>query len=661
MNWLLTLIFYFYLFIQYYLFGTFCVSFSNYRSTLSSKLIFGFFSTYFLLFLVGFPCQILGTSWIIYFILATSTLLLVDIIIFLYLKTNHRFEIGNLKLKKDKLIDILKCNWVCILFILMFSFYSISNNLPLYQQNYDDYYYIGKIVNLIGTNQLLNEDYYNGALVANNTPDITRVINTFELSYGYFLTVFHIKATFFCRITMMMHNYFFFTLIYRSLAELFLKNKYLSQYAIVPFFLFLIPLGYLQNGFPIESLRIASYDLWQFQTASFYGGSVVRMLSLPTLALFSFPLIKKIELKKVILLGMLCLSFLSFSTIFVQIFILFLVAILISKFTFMVFVSIREKNKKFTLLYSICLITIIILLFLTRLLDHIPVINNVSFRECIEGFQPYISVWYQNDFLIKYGFVPCIILLFIVKNAHLRSFFLSFVVLYLMFRTMYFLELYAVSSFNFFFVINRTIASVQYIVMLNIGIVIALIYKKLFHNRWLVSLLTFVFSLSLLYFFQTHIDYFIDFSYLGSGISKAGWNFSRILDFDNTMSLEIFSDIGSYFNNLDYGNYRLYAPQSFIYNGNETFSAGLITESNRIQIHIGGGFEELTSDDNAILNDFALGTESDVSVVLDALNRCDIDYILLFDENNTQLLLQNQGTLVFDSKDSTNKYYLVKL
>lgn len=70
---------------------------------------------------------------------------------------------------------------------------------------------------------------------------------------------------------MVIHNYILVLLVYYALAEVFAgKETALSQYVLLPFVVFIIPFGYLN----VESF-IHMYDGWQFQTAIFYGGSVV--------------------------------------------------------------------------------------------------------------------------------------------------------------------------------------------------------------------------------------------------------------------------------------------------------------------------------------------------------------------------------------------------
>ena len=87
-------------------------------------------------------------------------------------------------------------------------------------------------------------------------------------------------------------------------------------------FYFLIPAGFLQTGI-YECIRVYSYDLWQFQTAAFYGGSIVRMMAVPILIIYSLPLVEKMEFKKIIYIVLMSISMISFSTIYVQVVVLF--------------------------------------------------------------------------------------------------------------------------------------------------------------------------------------------------------------------------------------------------------------------------------------------------------------------------------------------------
>ena len=54
-------------------------------------------------------------------------------------------------------------------------FLSISNVMVLYQLNYDDTYYISKIINSIGAPALQNENYFNGMLLNQESIDLGRI------------------------------------------------------------------------------------------------------------------------------------------------------------------------------------------------------------------------------------------------------------------------------------------------------------------------------------------------------------------------------------------------------------------------------------------------------------------------------------------------------
>lgn len=140
---------------------------------------------------------------------------------------------------------------------------------------------------------------------------------------------------------MVIHNYILVLLVYYALAEVFAgKETALSQYVLLPFVVFIIPFGYLN----VESF-IHMYDGWQFQTAIFYGGSVVRVTAIPTILLFAKDLLEKIDFRKIIFMGMIYLVMLSFSSIFIQIGILmFLILIFIKIWIVYRETSIRSRK-----------------------------------------------------------------------------------------------------------------------------------------------------------------------------------------------------------------------------------------------------------------------------------------------------------------------------
>ena len=662
MNWIFTIIFFIISFSHYILNGEIILSFFNYKKSLTLRLISGFFFTFFISFIVGFPCQLFYLSWDIYFILQSIVFLAIDFIfvfilrnsIMNFFKNIHKVNI------KHSLSKILKNNWIGFLFVVLFIIFSVANQLPIYQLNYDDYYYIGKICNLIGTPHLLNENYYTGALLSNLQFDIVRTINTYELTYAYLSTVFHIDVTFFCRMTMNIHNYIFFYLVYKTFANVFINDSF-AQYAIVPFFIFLIPQGYLHN-FAIngELLPIRSYDLWQFQTAVFYGGSIVRMLSLPTLLYFSIPLIEKIQLKKILWIAILSISFISFSTIFFQMFILFILIIFIVYFIYQIYYGIKNKNKKIIFINISLLILEIIFICTSKYWDHLTFIDNDKYLFCLEQYIPFDYDWVRYDIIIKLFPLIFIFVIILEKNNLKRCLIIFVAILYFIIRSSLFYELLTITSQYFWFVSYRTIASMQYIILLFLGILSILIYCKFTVNKFVPNAVTLIIVTIICTFFYTHMNSFTNYVYGGSGISKDGWDFSRILDVNNKMTAGIYSEIGDYFNGLAYDNYYLYVFGPFYYDNIPTYGQGFIMSSNRIQLTAKDSFEQLNPQECKFLNGFIVGENEEVGIVNSLVEKNGIDYILLQDEHNAELLINFGFKLELEINNVSGNFYLLK-
>ena len=106
--------------------------------------------------------------------------------------------------------------------------------MALYEFDYDDAYYIAKVVNSIGTPSLMNESFYTGWLTT--SVDYARMVNTYEITYGALASIFHINPVYFCKVSMVIHNYTMFALAIKQLASFVTKRK--AQYALIPFFLF---------------------------------------------------------------------------------------------------------------------------------------------------------------------------------------------------------------------------------------------------------------------------------------------------------------------------------------------------------------------------------------------------------------------------------------
>lgn len=658
MNWALTILFFIYIYFQYLLLGTIVREWAGYSKRKSITFIIGFIITFFLLWMTGLVSQLLKTSWRLYFIVSIIMIGIVDGVSLLFLYKRKKL---NIKIWKIDLKEFIKNNWVGIAFVIIFTGISMANEVPFLKANYDDHYYIGKMVNLIDSPMLLNEDYYNGGLILSNGFDLTRIINTYELSYSFFALCFNIYVPFFCRVTMTIHNYFLVYLVYKYLSS-FIVKKAFTQFSILPFFIFLMPMGYLQNGLTDNGVGICSYDLWQFQTAIFYGGSIVRTLGFPLLFLFSFPLLNKISWKKVIFVGVLSCTLISFSTIFMQQFILFVLAIFLLKGITNIKNGIENKDKIKSITGLIFLIADILVFFLVYYKVPWDIAINEKQNELYTSFYNYNQIWFSKDLILKYTLIPILVLLIIAKKYTWKILPLFVLILCAVIRIPKLQGFLLRTCFGYDFVIFRTIASVQYLMLFTSFLLILYLvqfFRKGIVIEYVISILMIIASVS---FFGLHLKEFENYVYLGSGICKEGWNFKRIFDINTPMVPDYAYKIGQYFNNLPYGNYRFYTFGLFRDNQKLVDTATFLMTSNRIETRHRNGFS--TSDENYGIIDSVLygGNLDNYDIAMELMKELNVQYVLVDDETVfKQLMDNNEVELIETFNEDYDPFYFVKM
>lgn len=655
MNWILTLVFYVVLFPHYYLLGSTCLEIFNYQKNSRKSILAGFVVSFFITFAIGFPCQLFYLSWNLYFVLQLIIFVLLDGLLIYRNKCKPSIN--------GKIIrQFIRDNWVLVLFVAVFMTLAIASQLPYYDLNYDDTYYIGKVVNHVDTPHLMNEDYFNGSLIQTSGLDPIRMINTFELSYAFLGTIFHVDLAFFCRVSMAMHNYILFTIVYKEIGSYFVSDKY-AQYTILPFFYFMLPHGYLQQGMPLALLRVHSYDLWQFQTAAFYGSSVVRMISIPILFIFALPLVKKMNIKQLIFMIICSISMISFSTIFMQVVVLFFIAILLVKFIYHLYESIQNKSKKGILVYTCCVLAIVFFLLATKALGHLSFVQTDAYLKNVENYKGFQTAWFDNDAILLCGWIILIVAFLLQKEKKARAFVLLSTILYLFVFKCFFISLLMLTTFGYFFVALRTVASIQYILLFLFGVIIVRLYEMVFHKKTFgMKFITAGTCICLSVFFVGKQDDFLNYNFLASGISSAGWNFKRVLDVDTKMIPEIFVEVGDYFNTLPYGNYKMYTCNQFVTDGGYvTYDGGFEMTTNRLHIANQNGFKKL--DDNAIatLDEFCKEGSVNINDTLSILSKENIEYILVFNEQAANDLASNGNKLVLKNEQNLNPYYLLRI
>ena len=647
-------VFLIFIFFYYYLLGNFTIDLvaTKYSKLNSFKILTGFIICYFISFIIGVPCQIFKVSWKVFFYLMLLTNLLIFIYTYKYKfnKVCDFFEFLHAVINKKVIITWIKNNWICIIFVLVFVSLSLTNVMVLDQLNYDDPFYISKIVNSIGTTALQNEDYYNGMLVNQGNIDLGRILNTYEISYGFWADLFHIEVPIFCRYVMNIHNYVIFIIVIKNLASLFL-NENKAQYVLLLFFVLLIPSGYLMEG--NENYHIRSFDLWQFQTAMWYGGSIVRTMTLPIIFLYAVPLLDKIKIKSFILIIIVAITMVSFSSIALPMLIILFFIFYILKFSINIKNGIISKNYRKIYFNIFGLVLIVGLLLITKKLDHTFLLDIKTIDTWRDTIYPYELYYVSNDIFFKYSVIILLVSFFLLISSKLYVFPIFVALLILFVPTGYFSELLCLTSVNFFFVIIRFFSAIQFMIIFLLSLIITKIFIR-FKKNVINNLISLGIIIGVGCFIIINYNNIIMCDFLGSGISQKGYDADELVK-NETLVLDIYSDVGNYFDTLPYGNYTLLAPAEKNIDNHKILYSGFVMGSNRIQIVYRIADTEMNKNYD-VINSY-LNNQISYVDAKGALEYFNNDYILTFSRKQAVELEENGSEIVYKKGD----YYLLKL
>ena len=133
----------------------------------------------------------------------------------------------------------------------------------------------------------------------------------------------------------------------------------------------------------------------QFQNAIWYGGSVVRVLSVPIMCIVCIPLIEnKMTIKNYIFAGITSCSMMSFfDRFFYLVLIVMFFVLFILKFAYNTCISIKEKNTKWIIINLCCFLFVLVLLILTNKLDHTPLLSLADFESFSNQLSPFYGYY----------------------------------------------------------------------------------------------------------------------------------------------------------------------------------------------------------------------------------------------------------------------------
>jgi hypothetical protein len=654
MNWFLIIIFLLVIFPFWYLLGRQVLKFFNYDyHDENQNVVIGFFAFFFEAFIVGIPATLLKVSWNVYYI-AMLAVFILTIAFLLYKERNFIKE--NVFNKKffSYVRNHLKRNWVIYLMTAVFMVMYVTNAMAYYKMNYDDRYYIGKAVQLVGTPQLMNENYYTGALLTHTKFDLIRVINTFELTYAFLGTTFHISVPFFIKIGMGVAGYIITFMSFKMFIEIFIDKKY-SQFALLSLSVLLIPRGYTANTDKLF-MNINMYSQWHFQTAIYYGGSFVQHISLPLILFFSKDLLDKINYKKLLFIGLLSITFVSFSTTYLTYFIMLLIGLIGAKILKLIYDTTRDKT---IVVGAIILLTISLLILNTV---GYELIRRMS-KTTIDAYKSYRTFYKDRialeTLLIWTPFIYMIIMSLFKKKWLLVS-------LIIMFGIPFSGKLNALMSLatvNYPFVGGRYIASIELLTMIFIGIIIVSVLRRIKYKQLLLTGLAVVTVLGTVFYIKRHMYDITRYSSGTTGITYAGYRAS--IPFKNDKMLpDVIVKIGEYFDKLPYGNYRVFAPYYADYEGTQIRFEGLSMASNRIELvypkdnyhsFVPNGAGNMDNEEYDLLMNFSQGNvEKNIQYVI---KKYKIDYLVVSSSQAAKALSKSGYELIQIDKD--NKLFLL--
>lgn len=663
MNYIKTVIFLLCILVFNYIAGSACLKhLKKDKNNFSHKIIFGFILLFLLGFCVGFPSQLFALSWNVYFILFCIVLGLVLILSILFVKND--LIMAFVKMREHPLHFIRQHftqYWFVYLLVILFSAFSILNTQPYLWCNYHDDYYIAKVVNLKGTPHLLNEQYHFGLQIARSSflsyihAQGYRFITTYELTYAALGSIFGIDLSFFCRFSICIYIYLIVFLTYKLLAEKYIKNIYTSQYALLIFSLLLIPAGYASN----LKLSIRMFENWRFQTAIYYGGSVVRVLGLPLYILAFNNLISEINLKSIFSFALTFVLLLSFQASALS-YLLFIAPILLFLLILKRVNSKVEGHKKSIWLIIVFTLFLLLITLSDQIVSYFP-IDMSRCNDLLKSYLPYYNDIFICDIFASLGFIPAAMSLYLHRNEEEKFYIDTFILCaYLVFRfnkSNYYL---AVISQYLFYSGLRIMTSVLLLIIITAGILLISII-----NAWktrISQIIIPIISLSLVIGTCTNVyinrKKVVTFTKEAQSATPQGYSLKILTDNDKMLP-DMIVNIGNYFNKLPYGNYRLLSEGQIPYKNTYIDNESFLLASNRIELFINGiDTEDGSTDSYWALIKFLRG-ETDYSTAAQTIKQSGIKYVFTTRENCKNELVANKHKVIY--YDQKNNAWLIAI
>lgn len=322
------------------------------NESFGANLFTGYVVYTFFQFIGGFLAQQFRLPWIVYQIYMI-VLLIVLLAFSLY---KNKIELNKAKLKTHfRTYGVLYFIAFVFIILAMFNIQFLWNG-----NNVDDGYYLNKIRMAPYVENYVD---YNFAVGVPAEGSIIRNVNTYEIEAAFFSQLLGIDASIYAKFVLALINYILVVHGVYYLFENIGGKKYKNlAYAVIPILFFGIYYN-LQTNFHL----LTTNDGWQFNTAMWYGSTLVKTIGL---ILMLLPLLQnQITYKSFILYGCLIVTLMSKAS---QTFPLVAITALIFALKY----GMRYLKNKFGIRYSLLFLVIVFIILIC-----IPMTEAIEHRE----------------------------------------------------------------------------------------------------------------------------------------------------------------------------------------------------------------------------------------------------------------------------------------
>jgi hypothetical protein len=220
---------------------------------------------------------------------------------------------------------------------------------------------------------------------------------------------------------------------------------------------------------------------------------------------------------------------------------------------------------------------------------------------------------------------------------------------------------------NFPFVGGRYIASIELLTMIFIGILIVSVLRQIKYKQVVLSGLALATVCGTVFYIKRHMYDITRYSAGTTGITYAGYRAG--IPFKNDKMLpDVIVKVGEYFDQLPYGNYRVFAPYYADYEGTQIRFEGLLMASNRIELvypkenyksFVPNGAGIMDNEEYDLMMSFSEGKIS-YEEVKSIIKTYELSYLIVSSSNSANQLKKN-GFEISISDKKNNLFMLKKI